>query len=311
MTGEELKPKSFRINDETAKKFKEISHTIECSQQETLAKLIEAYEFQSGKAVLTNKRSEIEQFERYVNALTRMYMGSLEENQNLAETVRTEFDALLQSKDDVIQDLQKRIKAVIEQKEQAELKAKACCEENAELKKELESYQNNANAHMESLQSMLNDKDNLNQSLSDICNNLKLKINNMEQEAQKSAALEKALSGMELKYEQVQKDSAFWEKEARRILSLNEDTVNKLKQREKDLLKQQREEAALALEKAILKIEKKYQNEMLELKEQQFKEADNYQKRYVQLLESIQLQKEAAAKAEIQEAEAEKTGGGK
>lgn len=311
MPADELKPKSFRINDETAKKFKEISNTIECSQQETLAKLIEAYEFQSGKAVLTNKKAEIEQFERYVNGLTRMYMGSLEENQDLSETVRTEFDALLQSKDDVIQDLQKRIKAVIEQKEQAETKAKACREENAELKKELESCQNNANTHIENLQTMLNDKDNLNQSLSDTCNNLKLRINSMEQEAQKSASLEKALSGMELKYEQAQKDSAFWEKETRRILALNEDTVNKLKQREKDLLKQQKEEAALALEKAVLKIEKKYQNEMLELKEQKFKEADNYQKRYVQLLESIQKQKEEAAKAEMQETEAEKTGGGK
>ena len=58
----ELKPKSFRINDETAEKFKEISMNIGGNQQETLSKLIEAYEFQAGKAVLTEKKADIEQF---------------------------------------------------------------------------------------------------------------------------------------------------------------------------------------------------------------------------------------------------------
>ena len=54
----ELKPKSFRIDDETAEKFKEISSAIGGNQQQTLAKLIEAYEFQSGKAVLTDKKAD-------------------------------------------------------------------------------------------------------------------------------------------------------------------------------------------------------------------------------------------------------------
>ena len=52
----ELKPKSFRIDDATADKFKEISSQIGGNQQETLAKLIEAYEFQGGKAILTDKK---------------------------------------------------------------------------------------------------------------------------------------------------------------------------------------------------------------------------------------------------------------
>ena len=54
----ELKPKSFRIDDETARKFKEISENIGGNQQEAMAKLIEAYEFQAGKAVLTDRRRE-------------------------------------------------------------------------------------------------------------------------------------------------------------------------------------------------------------------------------------------------------------
>ncbi len=54
--GKELKPRSFRIDDETAERIKEISNIIGGNQQETIAKLIEAYEFQSGKAVLIEKK---------------------------------------------------------------------------------------------------------------------------------------------------------------------------------------------------------------------------------------------------------------
>lgn len=115
----ELKPKSFRIDDETAEKFKEISSSIGGNQQETLAKLIEAYEFQSGKAVLTEKKADIEQFEKYVTAITRMFMGSLDDNRNMQETVRTEFDAQLNSKDTTILSLQDENKKLKAERDQA------------------------------------------------------------------------------------------------------------------------------------------------------------------------------------------------
>lgn len=131
--GKELKPKSFRIDNETAEKFKEILNIIGCNQQETLAKLIEAFEFQSGKAVLTEKKADIEQFEKYVTAITRMFMGSLEDNQNITETIRAEFDALLKSKDAVIQDLQENLAAANQMKEDAVLQAGTFADENTRL----------------------------------------------------------------------------------------------------------------------------------------------------------------------------------
>ena len=61
MESNELKPRSFRLDDETANKIKEISASIGSSnQQETLSKLIEAYEFQTGKERLAGKKEEIE-----------------------------------------------------------------------------------------------------------------------------------------------------------------------------------------------------------------------------------------------------------
>ena len=45
----------------------------------------------------------------YVFCLTNMYMRSLEDNQNITNSVRTEFDALLNSKDTIIQNLQSEL----------------------------------------------------------------------------------------------------------------------------------------------------------------------------------------------------------
>ena len=58
--GKELKPKSFRIDEATAEKFKEISGQIGGNQQRTLAKLRGAIEFQSGKAILNYKKADKE-----------------------------------------------------------------------------------------------------------------------------------------------------------------------------------------------------------------------------------------------------------
>lgn len=82
----------------TAEKFKKICLEAGLNQQDALAKLIESYELQAGKAVLTEKRDEIEQFERYTSILIQKYMVALEDYQNVKQTVRTEFNALIHSK---------------------------------------------------------------------------------------------------------------------------------------------------------------------------------------------------------------------
>lgn len=85
-----LKPKTFRIDKETVEKIRKIAETIGGNQQDAFTKLIDAYELQSSKSVLPDQKINIEQFEKHVSVLTHMYMISLENNQSMAETVRTE-----------------------------------------------------------------------------------------------------------------------------------------------------------------------------------------------------------------------------
>lgn len=262
---EELKPKSFRIDDETAKKFKEISSSIGGNQQETLSKLIESYEFQAGKAVLTEKKADIESFEKYVNALTRMYMGSLEDNQTITATVRTEFDALLKSKDTIIQELQEKLKI-----------AKQSKEEFAKKNVELDKQQKESVTKLDNLQSMLQDKENLNQTLNETCKDLREKINTIKQEHNELVHLREQFYSMQQERDELTSEKNKIEKE----LSI-------VQEQEQEKLEQQKEQLQVLHEKAILELEKNYQTQILKLKEQKQTEIDKYQQKYFKLLEKI------------------------
>lgn len=288
--GKELKPKSFRIDDETAEKFKEISNTIGGNQQETLAKLIEAFEFQSGKAILTEKKADIEQFEKYITAITRMFMGSLEDNQNITETVRTEFDALLKSKDATIQDLQEKLTVAKQLKEDATLKARTHADENARLNEVIDSLNNEYNSKMDDMQSMLSDKDSLNKALTDSCNDLKAKIEGMREAAEQSAVLRGELDQLKKEHEKVIQEQSDLKKQMQQEQTSHERTVSDLKQHEADALERLKEQLQLAQDKAILQIEKSYQEQMQKLKADKQTEVDKYQQKYFDLLEQMKTQ---------------------
>ena len=282
-----LKPKSFRIDDETADKFKEISATIGGNQQETLAKLIEAFEFQSGKAILTEKKADIDQFEKYVTAITRMYMSSLEDNQNITETVRTEFDALLKSKDATIQDLQEKLTVAKQLKEEATTRAKAHADENARLNSVIDSLNTEYNSKMDDMQSMLADKDNLNKALTDSCNDLKSKVESMRESSEQLAVIRKELEQLKSEHNTVVKEKSDLEKQMNQEQTAHDKAIADLQQHEKEALERQKEQSQIALDKAVLEIEKKYQEQIEKLKADKQSEIDKYQQKYFDLLEQL------------------------
>lgn len=294
----ELRPRSFRIDDETAERIKEISNTIGGNQQETIAKLIEAYEFQSGKAVLIEKKADIEQFEKYITAITRMYMGSLEDNQNITETVRTEFDALLTSKDAVIQDLQEKLTVAKQVKEDATLKARTHADENARLHEVIESLHHEYNTKMDDMQSMLSDKDNLNKALTDSCNELKAKIDGIRESAEQSAAFKKELEQLKQEHEKITQKQSDLEKQMQQQQAAHAQTVSELKQHEADALERQKEQSQIVQDRALLQIEKSYQTQIQKLKADKQAEVDRYQQKYFELLEQLKIKAEVAEVAE-------------
>lgn len=288
-----LKPKSFRIDDETADKFKEISSSIGGNQQETLAKLIEAWEFQSGKAILTEKKADIEQFEKYVTALTRMFMGALEDNQNITETVRTEFEALLQSKDTTIQDLQSQLTVSKQLKEEATTKAKTYADENSRLNEYIESLQKEYNSKLDDMQSMLTDKESLNRALTDSCNDLKTKVDVMAAEHEEVATLRKNITDITVERDSLKQSIAEAEKTLNRATTEHEKAIADMQQHENDSIERVKAEMQIAQDKAVLEVERKYQEQIQSLKEQKQAEVDKYQQKYFDLLEKMRNQEPA------------------
>lgn len=293
-----LKPKSFRIDDETANKFKEISNSIGGNQQETLAKLIEAFEFQSGKAILTDKKADIEQFERYVTALTRMFMGALEDNQNVTETVRTEFDALLKSKDDVIQDLQTKLKVAQDLKNNAIEKARQYSDENARLEKELEELKADRETKVNDLNTMLNDKEQLNKALTDSCNNLKEQVESMTAECKEIAEIRTQLADITAERDKMINNKAELENELNKANKQFTDREKDHKVDKETALKQKEAELKVEHDKAILNLEKKYQKQIQTLKDEKAKQVDEYQQKYFKLLERMNGDADAEEKLE-------------
>ena len=293
--GKELKPKSFRIDDETAEKFKEISSAIGGNQQQTLAKLIETYHFQTGKSILTNKRDDIDQFEKYISCLTNMYMRSLEDNQNITDSVRTEFDALLNSKDTIIQNLQSELVTARQLKEEAVIKAKTYSEENARLNSLLNRQEEEYHTRLNDLQDMLTDKDSLNKALIDSCNNLKSKIEGMEESLKLASSIQEELEQLKKKHEKVTQEHANLEQRMRQEQEIHSKSIANLQQHEKNALNQLKEQSQLAVEKAILETECEHQEQVQKIKKQHQAEVDEYQQRYLSLLEQIQRNHEKEA----------------
>lgn len=240
--------RSFRISDDVNDKIKEIAAEIGGNQQQTLSKLIETYELQKGKAILVDKKSDIETFENYINSITRMYMGSLEDNQNVSALIRTEFEAQLQSKDKTIQDLQNQLSKAEEIKQQAVTEAETLKNENGRLNEHIKSLTKEFETKNNDLQDMLNDKDNLNKVLAETIEQQKMKITAMERKTNEAEALKEEL----------------------------EKCKDNLSKSIKDNEKQQ-----LQHEKDILSLEKKLQAEKIA-------EIDKYQNMYMTLVQEQQ-----------------------
>lgn len=294
-----LKPKTFRVDEETVEKIRNIAETIGGSQQEAFTKLIETYELQSSKSVLPDQKTNIEQFEKYVTALTHLYMVSLETNQNVTETVRTEFNALLGSKDKTIQGLQEQLSAAKQSEEDSIKKTESFKQENAKLKELLDVKESDYKSQAANLQSMLKDKDNLNEALAESCAQEKQK-NHLLQERAESLELEikelsnikEALSALRTEHEQLLKSKKSLEQELQAAKDSCEKIAANLKQHESFVLKQCQQQSQFELDKTVLNMERKYQEQIQALKEEKQSEIDKYQQKYFLLLEKRQEKKE-------------------
>lgn len=290
----ETKPKSYRIDEETAERIRQITEEIGEGQQAAFARMIEAYSLQKAKVVLVDDRENLEQFENYASILNRMYMDAVEGKHNMKETIRAEYEILLRSKDETISDLQVKNRTMEEMKDENYKRISALRKENEELLKRIHEQEAKNIEQQEDFRSKLADKDALNQTLNESCGELRNRNASMESAVRKAESIlaekdELAASNAELqkRIENITKEKERSQKELelekKRALMEQEEEHKK----EIAVMESRLAEAALSGEREQLKLKQQHAEEIEKLKEKMQEKVDSYQNKYMELLERL------------------------
>ena len=204
---------------------------------------------------------------------------------NFTRLSDAEFEALLQSKDMTIQELQSQLTVAKQIKSEAEGRAKSYADEKDRLNKEILSLKDESELKIKNMQAMLDDKQNLNKALTDSCNSLKNNIDAMTSEYQKLANIQKELASTTAERDSLRAEKEQAEKLLNQALSEHKKAVTDLKEHENEVLKHCREQSQLELDKALLERDRKFQEQLQVLNESKQAEIDKYQAKYFELLE--------------------------
>jgi chromosome segregation ATPase len=272
----ELKPRSYRIDDETAEKIKAICTEMGEGQQVAFSRMIEAYEMQGKKISLGDDKEQVEQFEAYSSILARMFMDTVEAKHNMKETVRTEYATMLTSKDEIIQDLQKKNLAMADEVESANKRASELQKENTSLYDEINRLESKMEGTERDFRAKMADKDTLNQTLNESCAELREKNANMKETVKKA---EDALKKIQ-EQEQAHKEE---------IAALELENRRQLRELEQKLKKAQTENErnSFETEKKLLEMQQQCADKVEQLRNDAQSRVDAYQQKYIELLERI------------------------
>lgn len=225
----ELKPRSFRIDDETLKKFQEIAQKIQGNQQHVLNELIETYEVYAAKEIISNQAENIDNFDGHIRTIRDMYMTSLNNNHQMEDIVRQKFKNTLDSKDRIIAELQNDIDSLKKEIENAEPERNRLKQENSDLENKIRVLTNKIESELEPQIKELEEENKHIDSLSESFKYVKNQImdqNELQENLQKvtSEAEEQKLKNKEL--EKKLEDLSYQYRE--NVLALKEDYMNKI-----------------------------------------------------------------------------------
>ncbi len=109
MENKELKVKSFRVDENTFAKFKEIASKEFGNQSQCLEALINIYETEEAKAILINRELEIETFQDYINKINRLFITSLQMSSDAEERAKEVFLKKIETKDGLLETLKSKL----------------------------------------------------------------------------------------------------------------------------------------------------------------------------------------------------------
>ena len=298
-TKKELKPRSFRLSDDTCEKLKELTKELSGNQEEVLAQLIQTFEMEKGKNLLPDRKKEITDFQNYTEMLTKMFMHSLEDYAVLEEKILLQYEDKLRSKDETIVDLQGKVTELKQIKEQAVTTAKTKTDENSILTKELEEIKADFTDKLRRVESNLQDKEGLVEELKESKNKANEQIASLTMELSKARTqlgevdnLKKNVANITKKLEEAKQQISNMEKEKVNIETAHKNEISLVKEKAAMAEKNYKKEAEFATKRVEMEKEKALMEQAKVLKEeadkmeQKYKaDVEKYQKKYEEMLD--------------------------
>lgn len=163
----ELRVRSLRIDEITFEKFKSIANQEFGNQGQCLSALVNLYETEKGKLVIVDRKMEIESFQMHANKLNELFLSSLSINQDTEERVKSSFEKLLLSKDNIIADLQERLKATAASLSELENNSNSNKAQFSEKESHIKKLENLIEEKTNEYNAVIADKNFLNETLSE------------------------------------------------------------------------------------------------------------------------------------------------
>ena len=124
------------INNEYIKK---LAAQLGGNQQHAVSELLRVYEGQAEKDALPAGAEQLEEFENYQAKMHDVFMDLIRSRNDAVELARVDFAKQLDTKDEIITELQKNLKDIKSGEEGATEKAEALRKEYDELKEKMQS----------------------------------------------------------------------------------------------------------------------------------------------------------------------------
>lgn len=234
----DIKQTNFRVDQETVVAFRKFCEENGMNQAQGFDHVMQVVEMDKAKAAVPGSAKDIETFELYVKKIMGAYMKSIEDYNNAKETAKEQFASALESKDKMIQDLQKKVEVLGEEKKLAENDCMEASKKAAQAVKEAES----AKTQAETLGKLTEEKD---RTISTLAGKLSLAEEKVQAYDQITEEKEKALMEIkELKTEMEQK-----------LLNAQRTMEVAIAEKDKEL-SDVKKDADLALEKAVMEKER-------------------------------------------------------
>lgn len=252
----ELKVKSFRVDEETFSKFKEIAAAEFGNQGQCLDALINIYETEQSKSTLVTRQLEIESFQDYINKINRLFVTSLQMSEDAETRAKEGFIKKLESKDEALVILKEKLESKQKEEQLLKDKVKILLEEQKNTRDELKN--------LEESKSTLTQLANRNYDLSE---ELKNKILQLQKELADKEEKERVFFVIEQELEKQKSDNVELNREMKEVAYM-------MKKIEKELSEERKRVLNLTEEK------KSYQLLLERLKAEQRREFDELSSKY-------------------------------